>query len=216
MILLSEFIFLEEQQQQSLLEKLKTVHSIEETLKIIKENKLEVLSEQGSTRVVYKLNEEFVLKIPVYSSYIRFNLEEINNFPCLTKRFAAEITEFHPKGYWLVMEFVKPFERDNPEEFNKKVEQILGFPVNDRTGEVLVQAVVENRYSPDTKLKKQLCKTSEWFRELTTKLSSCKVGGQDLSWFNWGLRESTGELVMLDYAEQIKDPILQQPCSSSQ
>lgn len=213
-MILSEFIFFEEQQQ-PLLEKLKTVHSIGETMKIIKENKLEALSEQGSTRIVYKLNEQFVLKIPVHSSYIRFNLEEINNFSCLTKRFAAEITEFHPKGYWLVMELVKPFERDNPEEFNQKLEQMLGQSISDRSGDFLKLAIVPRRTFPeDQALNKQLCQSSKWFQELTIKLSSCKVGGQDLSWFNWGLRESTGELVILDYAEALNRPDQQKPCSS--
>jgi hypothetical protein len=211
MLYFSKWLF----ENDNIIDDLNTVFSIQETIKTVEQHGLEQLglgNNEGTTRIVFKHpNNKQVIKIPRQTTYLKYNFNEIKSFACLGKEYAAEITEFHPKGYWLIMELVKPFK--DHQEFNQKLQQVLNLPDTINDERFLYKAVVQFKEQERLKLSTKLCHSSEWFRKLTTKLSSCEVGGQDLNWFNFGLRESTGELVMLDYADLLTNPAVQQPCS---
>ena len=40
---------------------------------------------------------------------------------------------------------------------------------------------------------------TKWFDGLVAKIKSCKIDPDELASRNWGIRESTGELILLDY-----------------
>lgn len=183
--------------------------------------KLELIGE-GTTRNVYDLGRNLVLKLAKYPDDSTSNLKEVDSYQCLGKEYAAQIVDYDSKNYyWLVMEKVKTI---TPREFQSKLTELIGFPLTpediaSRFNTVISKKVYmvdryyyfpeilqPGRYHSSTEkgrglrqLHGLLCGHSSWFKEFNNRLVNCRIMAGDLGSGNFGLRLSTDELVLLDY-----------------
>jgi hypothetical protein len=176
----------------------------------------------GTTRNVYDLGRNLVLKLAKYPNNSISNLKEVDSYQCLGKEYAAQIVDFDTENYyWLVMERVKTI---TAREFQSKLTELIGFPLTPEdiasrfktviSKEVYVvggyyylpQVLQPGRYHSGTErgrglrqLHGLLCGHSSWFKEFNNRLVKCRIMAGDLGFGNFGLRLSTDELVLLDY-----------------
>ena len=189
------------------------ISSFEDANQFIIDNNLKLIGE-GSTRIVYSLNDKQVIKFAIEEENIDQNLIEANAYKCLGKRFAAEIFRYDSNGFWLVMEKVQTL---SDQEYKNKVNELLGFKldydsikekfnIDDFTdlpfNMELADALIPMNEAQKN-LHKILCENSEWFRKFNNKIVHCKVHGKDLGHENFGLRGN--KLVLIDYAFELSD-----------
>jgi hypothetical protein len=188
---------------------------------VTKKYKLRWLDD-GTTRDVYELDDKRVLKVVKYNISRESNLLEARAYQCLGKQYAAEVLDYHPEGYWLVMERVDLL--GSRQDFISKLEELTKFPFT-RKGLINRYRNIETDLPKGTDvyylsdllspgihesddgyhmIRYLLCKTSLWFKELNNRLFRCKVYAGDLGTSNFGLRKETGELVLLDYGFEMK------------
>ena len=189
------------------------ITSFEDINQFIVNKNLKYIGE-GSTRIVYELNNLQVIKFPIAEENIEQNLVEANTYKCLGSKFAAQIFSYDSNGFWLIMEKVKPLSES---EFKNKINNLLGFEleyhsiktkfnIDDFTelpfNMELADALIPYN-QPQKNLHKILCEHSKWFREFNNKIVECKVHGKDLGYDNFGLRNNG--LVLIDYAFELSD-----------
>ncbi len=198
---------------------LRNVNSLGEIQEIVtKRYNLKQIGD-GTTRNVYDLWEDRVLKLAKHPDNSVSNLQEVESYKCLGKEFAAEVYEYDSINYyWLVMEKVELITSNR--EYQLKLKELLGiglgykeiadkfpefgFPVHGNGSDFhrmsnIFQAERYPKWHPNRTLKDLLCKNSPWFKELNNRLVKCRVFAGDLGMGNSGFRIGTGELVLLDY-----------------
>lgn len=150
---------------------------------------------KGAARFAWNLNDSQVLKVVRELKYVDQNQQELKNIECVGERFAVKVYDFDKfNQFWIIEERVEAYPEayDNP-KFIEKMNSILGtnyddwFPI---MGLFAIQGYDET--------KEKLLKTNAWFQNIVKALEDCDVGTEDLHPGNWGIRPSTGELVILD------------------
>lgn len=172
----------------------------------------------GVARTVYDLGNGTVLKVATDTTNGDQNEAEIELSACGDHRFIAKVIDHAPDNSWLIAEKLKT----NPEsgltdpELDAKVAQMtngviksisdlgatMATPLIRSRGKVVTKYMLrtERNY---TELFKQLMETSEWYREFFEMMKKCGIDARDFHSGNFGIRESDGSLVLLDYGYSI-------------
>ena len=161
-------------------------------------------SQKGSSRAVWILNETQVLKVGLLYEELDQNKREVKNLKCMGQDYAPKLYDFHPHFYWLLMEKVFPI--TNEVQFVEQFSKHVGLQLQPR---MIINGIDSNIALVITNLiggfqtktyKDLLMKFNEssWFKTLISKMKKCRMDPGDLHYENWGIRPSTGELVLLD------------------
>lgn len=150
----------------------------------------------GSTRTVYEFGNDYVLKLAKDSESTDSNVFEAKTYNCLGYDYAAEVTESDPSGWWLIMEKVKKIDYF---KFEEKLEELLNLSSFEKAvwhetlGKEFADIITNNK---DTE---KFYNQSEWFRGLYDRVKNCKVWPLDFGYGNFGIRQKTNQLVLLDF-----------------
>lgn len=175
----------------------------------------------GFSRNVYDYDNETVIKVAKKSKDNdgrKSNKNEVNNYECLTAKYAAQIYDYDKstKGQLIGPEWILMEKASN--KHSRILEKLIELvPIKEYTLKKLeynvdnvltyfsyaLDALVNNKTSIDIEKSNIMMKdfSGEWIDGLISKLKSCGVDAYDLHKGNWGIRESTGELIMIDYGE---------------
>lgn len=152
----------------------------------------------GEFRTTYALGADKVLKLARTDR--TQNSNEVKNSKCLPRPYVVQVLDYDPNYWWIIEERLKPL---SGEEFVAAIEaRIPGMEFDhdmDITSAIEVGAA-ENPYDYDLhyqELNREMLK-SPWYAKLIKVLKKCKVSSEDFHNENWGIRPSTGELVLLD------------------
>lgn len=168
------------------------------------DNHLEIAGE-GSYRITYGLDDNTVIKFAKQD--IMQNAQEVRNARCLPKSYVVQIFDKHPEFWWIVMERLQKLSRA---EFVAAFEQRIGAPVPykpDGKGYDLEQKeskiMTAIEFGSDSTNQNSLPEHTAWMRNkwyagLIAALRKCQVQADDFHHKNWGIRSSTGDLVLLD------------------
>jgi hypothetical protein len=153
-----------------------------------------VILVQSKARESFGKPFQQVIKVIYQAKHVEENQKEIKNAECLGERFAVRVLDYDRKNfYWILEERVNGFPTAMVvPEFVELMNKILGTNYDDWFP---IMALFFYGSDPE---KDELMKNNEWFRNLVHALEHCDVGSHDLHPGNWGIRPSTGELVILD------------------
>lgn len=165
----------------------------------------------GTFRAAFQLDENRVIKIATINEGVGHNQREFQHAKCIGPKHAIQVLDHHPEFWWLIEERADLLD---DEQFVASFFQHLGVNQNDypwfddtdirQAIELSQSGRTTSRYKDDFVFEKlfkasQLwLKTSFWYRGLIANLKGCRVGSDDFGTNNWGVRPSTGELVLLD------------------
>lgn len=150
----------------------------------------------GATRTVYDFGNDLVLKIANNSDKFYANKFEAQTYPCLGYDYAAEVKFADEDGRWLIMEKVKKI---NNVIFEEKVAKLLNLSkdtfesLNGELGIIFENSFINNEYT------EQFYKQSEWYKGLFNRIKQCRIWPVDLASKNFGIRQKTNQLVLLDF-----------------
>lgn len=162
----------------------------------------------GTYRDVWIIDDQHIVKLAKGSATVEQNSTEILNAECVGTSYAIRVLDKHPDDFWLLEERVTPLtEKEFVVAFGKK----LGIKMGERTMlksgiytstslliSDVIEELVENKQSYRYEGIYPLFQKSLWVEGLIKALQGCNVSSQDLHWGNWGIRPSSGELVILD------------------
>lgn len=176
---------------------------------LAKENLLGKYISKGSTRSVYELGSKFVLKVALYKSFTSQNATEVKAYvscPLPEKeKYLAEIVDWDETNfYWLVMEKVGNDKEEKIEKVLDLLDPIEAFPDYEDEGSKETRAEylltkLSNMMWRDLILNSP---NKDWVRGLRKIVEHCKIYIDDIFLENVGIRQSTGELVIIDYAQR--------------
>jgi hypothetical protein len=168
----------------------------------------------GLYREVWVLDFERVIKL-VKDEDVEQNKREIKNARCLG-RFATQIFEHDPKFRWVIQEKAMVL---SEQDFLNKIQEQLGHEFYDyqEVQSFIYYSVLKLTYNTEEEelwmadhlpsnidpfLFKELFETiygsNPWFADLINRLKKCRVDSSDFHHENWGIRPSTGELILID------------------
>jgi hypothetical protein len=154
---------------------------------------------RGVYRGTWELNSRTVLKVPLSPDAIKQNENEVKNIACLGENYAVKMIEHHPEFLWIVEEKLKTL---SEEEFEAKISKLLGMKLDWLEAKSLIYKSVEiaqgKSFPYYDDLYEQLNEKNPWFRGLIDGLKNCNVDSHDFHDQNWGIRPSTGQMVLLD------------------
>jgi hypothetical protein len=164
---------------------------------------------EGDFRITYGLDEDTVIKFA--KEEIMQNAQEARNARCLPKTYVVQVFEKHPEFWWIVMERLQKLSR---EQFVAAFEQRIGAPVPykpDGRGydleqkESKIMMAIEFGVNPhdynaqgEHMVNHKTWLKNKWYAGLIAGLRKCQVQADDFHHKNWGIRPSTGDLVLLD------------------
>jgi hypothetical protein len=163
---------------------------------------------KGTYRSAWVINEQRILKIVHETNFTNQNRQELKNSKCLGSVYSIEVFDNHPQFIWLIQERVRGLRTD--EELVRAFGNAIGTQLPDelevdgveRSTSELITTVIGNLANNERVWKYEpICKMfekSDWFNGLIEQLKSCRVSSSDFHYENWGIRPSTGELVLLD------------------
>lgn len=189
-----KFLLHEEVQLNSLtfdLNKLKSIKGFDDIRAYIYDN-LKYLA-RGSARTTYVIDNDTILKFvntPYFNSH---NKNEVKHATCLGQSHAPIIVDYDKENfYWIVEERLQPITGD---ELFDKLEQLIGVRFKSWTK---LKDFFSNTHNPGNPEFDEVYERSEWLRKLVDEIRTCDVSADDFHDENWGIRQSTGELVLLD------------------
>jgi hypothetical protein len=159
----------------------------------------------GSSRAVWAISNTEVLKVGLNFEELDQNKKEVKIIRCIGNAYAPNLIDFHPGYYWLLLERVQPVvnEAQFVELFSKSVGMELKPRMNISGIDSNVALVITNLIGGfQTKTYRSLLDSfnqSPWFKELMNRIRKCRMDPGDLHYENWGVREGTRELVILDF-----------------
>lgn len=200
---------------------LRRISNLNGLFRWIKSRRLSKLGE-GAFRFVYALNSEAVLKLEEGHDS---NKKEVQAYECLTSKYATSVIAHDTKHYmWLVAERVKAVPSEKmlgdllkqhlslTKQQVKELKKYVWWKESDATSfdpyspsEFLVQLMKPTTNIIEripTELRDQIFGQSQWLQGLLGVLKKCRIW-PDLHTGNWGIRQSTEELVLLDYGEHL-------------
>ena len=150
----------------------------------------------GQARVTYPINDDLVVKFAYDGAYDQ-NRNEVKNTACLGEEYAVSVIRHHPEFWWLIEERVEIF--NNAHDFNEALFEVVGVKL---TGAFdfpdAIQTEIHEKISDKAAQINEQLKQAPWYAELIRKLHNCSAIARDFTYANWGIRPSTGELVLLD------------------
>lgn len=153
----------------------------------------------GQGRITYMMNDTMVLKF-AYDGAFDQNEIEVKNALCLGEQYAVKVLHHHPKFWWLVEERLQPMTAD---QLNREVYKLTGVQVHGTFD--FPDAIQTEIHEPVNRkavvINQDLMKNS-WYANLIQGLKNCNVSSSDFHFQNWGIRPSTGEMVLLDLGFQ--------------
>lgn len=164
--------------------------------------------EGGASRDVWNLNETKIIKTVRYPDDANQNRLEIANSKCLTDKFSPAIFDYDRENfYWIISEKVTP---GNDELIFNKVNEKLGIRFDNWITfrdffRLSVHREQPLRNQEFEKFFVSSYKNSKWFKSLIDGLRSCKVSSWDFHPNNWGIRPSTGDLILIDLGAADED-----------
>lgn len=154
---------------------------------------------QGEYRSTWELNSKTILKVATQPVSIGQNKNEVRNAACLGENYAVKVLEHHPEFLWIVEEKLKTLTEP---EFEAKISKIIGMELDWYKAKRLIYNSVLIAQGSSIQgyddLYDQLHQNNSWFRGLIDGLKQCNVESHDFHDGNWGIRQSTGQLVLLD------------------
>jgi hypothetical protein len=178
------------------LEDLKAIPDIQGVLTYCYD-KLGKPSGDGQGRTVWVIDPSKIIKVLRKTTREgNQNEQEFKNSFCVGKKYAVQVLDYDLNGFkWLIEENVKTFdEQDQSGEFVRTINKVLNFEFED-AGEV---ADLFAGWPKLDDIRDHLMETNEWFRELMKAVEHCDVSSHDFHAGNWGIRPSTGELILID------------------
>lgn len=162
---------------------------------------------KGQARAAYAIDDTRIIKIALSDNKTYQNKNEVENSRCLGPKVAVQVLSFHPKYVWIIEERLKPI--TSSAEITAKFNQLSNL---DGQELMFIDAIDIKNFLADMssllrgrsdfaeyqKRHNLLMSTSPWYQELVNKLRGCQVASWDFHKDNWGIRPSTGELVLLD------------------
>lgn len=157
----------------------------------------------GVARVAFALDDKAIIKV-AYDGEISHNTNEMKNANCLTTKYAIKVLEYDEENYlWIMEERLKTL---TEEEFSTKWKELTGLDMNPVAIRTMLAVSAhfplnkshEELGSPYGQQHDQLMQSNKWYQGLMTGLSKCKVDANDLHYKNWGIRPSSGEMILLD------------------
>jgi hypothetical protein len=159
----------------------------------------------GTFRAAFKLESGKVIKIATLGEGIAQNKRELENSRCLGAEYSVQVLDHHPEFWWLIEEELSlPSEGEFAASFftNLGVDQ-AAFPGfgDERIRDAITSAITGKLEGPapaEVRKANQAWMRSKWYQTLVKRLRECQVSTFDLTANNWGIRPSTGQLVILD------------------
>jgi hypothetical protein len=171
-------------------EHFKTIEEVEQLIDYCYDTLGQTLG-RGSGRIVWALDENRIVKI-TRSKESKQNETEFNNSMCVGKEFAVEVLDYDIKGFkWLIEERTQTLSN---EQFVIEINKKLGTDFSNYFD--IIDMI--NDYFQWRQLRKRLITENEWFRTFLKKMAECKAAIYDVHPGNWGIRPSTGELILID------------------
>ncbi len=171
---------------------------------------------RGQARVAYLVGNDKVLKVALSDNKAYQNQNEITNSKCLGSRYTPKIYDFDPRFSWILTEHVN--QTKSTEVLVQKLNELTGldqeeelrfgnsFDVQDFFSDLAALTARENVLPKYQTRHDFLMSHSEWYQGLVKNLIGCKVSTWDFHKNNWGIRPSTGELVLLDVGFNPAEP----------
>lgn len=159
----------------------------------------------GATRSVFRLDSAKVIKIATMEAGVFHNQQEFLSSTCLSSKYSVVVIERHPEFWWLIEEYLEPFfSEDRFEDVFFKHLGIHESWYQGLNGDDIVGAIKLGVWGSKHELPKRQEANEDWFTNsswyagLINAIKTCDVDPVDFYSENWGVRPSTGELVLLD------------------
>ena len=160
----------------------------------------------GGFRTVWFIDETKIIKLAESEDVIRQNKNEWDNSECVGSQYAVKVFDYHHKFWWLIEERLELLGQSATiahisEKLNHEGPQINTFSQLAFFFEESVKWIAwgDGGFTiQKIKMFNHLYSTNEWYKGLLDALKECQVNSRDFHDENWGLRPSTGELVLLD------------------
>jgi hypothetical protein len=163
---------------------------------------------KGTYRSAWVIDEQRILKIVHETNFTNQNRQELKNSKCLGSVYSIEVFDNHPEFIWLIQERVQGLRTD--EELVRAFGNAIGTQLPDelevdgveRSTSELITTVIDNLANNERVWKYEpiyeIFEESDWFNGLIEQLRKCRVSSSDFHYENWGTRQSTGQLILLD------------------
>ena len=185
------------------LETLRSKPTLKEARAYIRESLGEELG-RGHARGAWAIDDKTIVKV-VLGTKLYENENEVKHAACLGEEYAVKVFEFHPEFWWLIEERLNPIQES---DFVKRFNALTGVTMNssDEIQDAFAfldhmkdeWSVANDPAFPASKLLHQKLLGNKWFAGLVDKIELCNVHPKDFHCKNWGLRPSTGQLVLID------------------
>jgi hypothetical protein len=186
------------------MQQLNACHSLEEAFDYLTRT-LKYLNE-GMYRATFLLDKTRVIKIALPQADDNQNAQELENSKCLPKNYVVQVVDHHPDFWWIIEEKLTPM---NEVEFVSKFLSVTGqedlemeYDMDDQAISSSIELGVYGTVFSENKLKivkyHRAFSQSPWYMGLIKALKKCQVSSADFHAGNWGIRPTTGELVILD------------------
>lgn len=168
---------------------------------------LKALGTVGQARAVYEIDNERILKIALSDNKTYQNKNEVQNAKCIGPTYAVQVFSYHPLYYWIVEERVTPITSGAQitQKFNELTNLSKSHLVFTNSSDIqaflteMPRLLAKKSDNPGFQQRHDfLISNNPWYQGLVEKLSGCKVASWDFHKDNWGIRPSTGDLVLLD------------------
>lgn len=157
----------------------------------------------GGTRDAFDIGDNKVLKIAFDVDFEAYqqNQNEWDISHCGGPKFLTKVYEHAENFNWIIAEKVDSI---TDQALSTLLSLKLGVKGVKRVDSnkfrlIIEQGLQKNFTSPPGKIYLELRKYNQWFLEFTDTLIKCNIEHSDFKFDNWGIRPSTGELVVLDY-----------------
>jgi CRISPR/Cas system CSM-associated protein Csm2 small subunit len=168
----------------------------------------------GAARRVYKINNSIVIKFVIQEDAAEQNQKEVKNIKCLGMEYAPAIYDYDSENFWWIIEENVP--RQNEEVLFAKMKELLHYQFNswyelseffyfsfdDMIREIMLRKKNKNNETEGriTNFKNVYDDNfdNEWFMTLKNAIQHCDIDASDFHTDNWGIRPSTGQLVLID------------------
>lgn len=113
----------------------------------------------------------------------------------------VQVLDYHPEFWWIIEERLNRIgSNDFISEFQKKLKMNFSDLQEGDIQEIIACGASENPYDYYHYYQEMNSKflQSKWYRKLIDGLKKCHVSSEDFHNENWGVRPSTGDLVILD------------------
>ncbi len=149
---------------------------------------------KGASRKVYDLENGKVIKL-AYTGENADNQREWINSRCLGESYCPKVYTHAVNYLWIVVEKVNQIKYDH--EFVSLIEKKLKVKPGHYDDSALVELFTRNGPGFDA-LHPKLYGKNQWYTTLYDGLNSCNINKDDFYPRNWGVRPSTGELLLVD------------------